>query len=50
VQDPAGAHTDLAEALLLSGQKIDAKRAALAALEIAPAFERAQSILLQTLE
>jgi tetratricopeptide (TPR) repeat protein len=45
--DRAGAHTDLAEAYLLAGQYGDAKREALAALEIAPSFERAQDLLLK---
>jgi len=45
--DKAVAHTDLAEAYLLAGQLGDAKREALAALEIAPAFERAQDLLLK---
>jgi tetratricopeptide (TPR) repeat protein len=46
--DPALANANLAEALLLHGQKAEAKRYALAALEIAPMFERAQDILLST--
>ena len=45
--DRAAAHTDLAEAFLLAGQLGDAKREALAALEIAPSFERAQDLLLR---
>jgi len=48
--DPALANTDLAEALLRDGNKLQAKRYALAALEIAPMFERAQDILLDTLD
>ncbi len=48
--DPALANTNLAEALLLHGQKAEAKRYALAALEIAPMFERAQDILLSTVD
>ena len=43
----ATAHTDLAEALLLTGNRAEAKREALAALEIAPTYERAQDILLK---
>jgi hypothetical protein len=35
---------------LLHGQKAEAKRYALAALEIAPMFERAQDILLSTVD
>jgi len=45
--DKAVAYADLADAYLLAGQLGDAKREALAALEIAPAFERAQDLLLQ---
>ncbi len=48
--DPALANTDLAEALLRDGNKVQAKRYALAALEIAPMFVRAQDILLDTLD
>ena len=48
--DPALANTDLAEAFLLDGNKTEAKRYALAALEIAPMFERAQDILLETVD
>ncbi|MFQ5674822.1 MAG: tetratricopeptide repeat protein [bacterium] len=49
-QDLAGAHCDLAEALLKAGRKLDAKESALAALEIAPSYERAQEILLASME
>ena len=48
--DPALANTDLADAFLRDGNKAQAKRYALAALEIAPMFERAQDILLDTLD
>lgn len=48
--DPALANTDLAEAFLRDGKKPQAKSYALAALEIAPMFERAQDILLDALE
>lgn len=48
--DPALANTDLAEAFLRGGNKTRAKRYALNALEIAPMFERAQDILLETLD
>ena len=48
--DPAVANTNLAKALLLNGNKSEAKRYALAALEIAPLFERAQDILLSTVD
>ena len=47
--DKASAHCDLAEAYLLGGKPADAKREALAALEIAPSFERAQDLLLKTI-
>jgi tetratricopeptide (TPR) repeat protein len=50
VTDPVEAYTDLAEAYLFGGKKRQAKGAALSALEIAPTFERAQSILLDALE
>jgi tetratricopeptide (TPR) repeat protein len=45
--DRASAHTDLAEAQLLAGNSAEARRQVLAALEIAPAFERAQDLLLR---
>jgi len=45
--DRVVAHVDLAEALLMAGQFGDAKREALAALEMAPSFERAQDLLLK---
>jgi tetratricopeptide (TPR) repeat protein len=48
--DRASAHCDLAEAYLLAGRAADAKREALAALEIAPSFERAQEILLKAID
>ena len=44
--DKAAAHCDLGESYLLAGRKAEAKREALAALEIAPSFERAQELLL----
>jgi len=47
--DPALANADLAEAFLRDGNKTHARKYALAALEIAPMFERAQDILLDTL-
>jgi tetratricopeptide (TPR) repeat protein len=50
VTDPVEAYTDLAEAYLFGGKKRQAKGAALSALEIAPTFERAQSILLDALD
>jgi cellulose synthase operon protein C len=48
--DPAPAHCDLAEALLVDGQRADAKKEVLAALEIAPTYERAQDLLLKIVE
>lgn len=48
--DRAAAHCDLGEAFLALGQKADAKREAIAALEIAPSFERAQDLLLKSIE
>ena len=50
VPDKATAHCDLAEAYLMSGRTADAKKEALAALEIAPTFERAQDLLLRAVE
>jgi tetratricopeptide (TPR) repeat protein len=44
--DKAAAHCDLGESYLLAGNRAEAKRQALAALEIAPSFERAQELLL----
>jgi tetratricopeptide (TPR) repeat protein len=44
--DKAAAHCDLGESYLLAGQKVEAKKEALAALEIAPSYERAQELLL----
>ena len=41
------AHCDLGESYLLAGRPADAKREALAALEIAPSFERAQELAAQ---
>ncbi len=49
-QDLAGAHCELASAYLQAGRKSDAKISALAALEIAPNYDRAQEILLVCLE
>ena len=48
--DRASAHCDLAEGYLLANRPADAKREALAALEIAPSFERAQDILLKAID
>jgi tetratricopeptide (TPR) repeat protein len=46
----ASAHADLAEALLQAGNRSEARREALAALEIAPTYERAQDILLKLVD
>ena len=48
--DPAPAHCDLSEALLLGGQKAEAKKEVLAALEIAPTYGRAQELLLKIVD
>jgi tetratricopeptide (TPR) repeat protein len=48
--DKAGAHADLAEALLKAGQKDEAKKEVLEALLIAPTFTRAQDLLLKLQE
>jgi tetratricopeptide (TPR) repeat protein len=48
--DRAGAHCDLGEGLLMAGKPTEAKKEALLALEIAPTFERAQELLLKTVE
>ena len=45
--DRAAARTDLAESYLKGGKKAEAKKETLAALEIAPSYERAQTLLLQ---
>jgi tetratricopeptide (TPR) repeat protein len=48
--DRATAHVELAEAHLAAGQFAEAKKQTLAALEMAPAFERAQDLLLRISE
>ncbi len=45
--DRAGAHADLAEGLFEAGDRDEARRQALAALEIAPTYSRAQDLLLK---
>jgi cellulose synthase operon protein C len=45
--DPAGAHSDLAESYLAVGDKVQARRAVLAAIEVAPGYPRAQELLLK---
>jgi len=48
--DKASAHFHVAAVLLEMGRKMDAKKEALAALEIAPGFEPAQQLLLKAVE
>ncbi len=48
--DRAGIYCSLAEAYLKAGQRAQAKKQILLALEIAPNYERAQDILLRTVE
>ncbi len=48
--DKAGAHADLAEALLKAGQRDEARKQVMAALLIAPTFTRAQDLLLKLAE
>ena len=48
--DRASAYTDLAEGYLKSGKRAEARKQTLAALEIAPSYERAQTLLLQLSE
>ena len=48
--DRVSAWSDLAESHLLAGRPDEARRAALAALEMAPTYERAQELLLRVIE
>jgi len=48
--DRAAAHTDLAESYWKSGKNAEAKKQTLAALEIAPSYERAQDLLLKLVD
>jgi cellulose synthase operon protein C len=48
--DRAAAHCDLAEAFLLASRPAEAKTEALAALEIAPTYDRAQELLLRAIQ
>ncbi len=48
--DRALAYTELAESYFKSGRKADAKKQTLAALEIAPTYERAQELLLKLVD
>ena len=50
INDPAEAQTNLAEAYLKNGQALEAKQNILRALETAPSYQRAQSILLQSVD
>ncbi len=45
--DPAGTQSDLAEGYLAIGDKVQARRAILAAIEVAPGYPRAQELLLK---
>src|SRR5262249_36608318 len=45
--DRAAAYTDLAESYYKSGKTAEAKKQTLAALEVAPSYERAQALLLK---
>jgi tetratricopeptide (TPR) repeat protein len=47
--DKAAAHVDLGETYFLRNRLPEAKKEALAALEIAPTFERAQELLLKAI-
>jgi Flp pilus assembly protein TadD len=49
-RDPVSAHCDLADAYVRTGASAEAKRQALAALEIAPTYARAQDLLLSIVE
>jgi cellulose synthase operon protein C len=48
--DRASAHCDMGEALVAAGRLAEAKREVVAALEIAPTYERAQGLLLRIVE
>lgn len=48
--DRASAHADLAEGFVLAGARDEAKKQALAALEVAPTYQRAQELLLKLVE
>ncbi len=48
--DLAGAHTDIAETHVKRGDAASAKQAAIAALEVAPRYERAQELLLSVVD
>ena len=48
--DRAAAYTDLAESYFKAGKRAEAKKQTLAALEIAPSYERAQGLLLKLVD
>jgi len=48
--DRAAAYTDLAESYFAGGKRAEAKKQILAALEIAPGYERAQGLLLKLVD
>jgi tetratricopeptide (TPR) repeat protein len=48
--DRAAAYTDLAESYFNGGKRAEAKKQTLAALEIAPSYERAQGLLLKLVD
>jgi len=48
--DRAAAYTDLGESYFKSGKRAEAKKQILAALEIAPGYERAQGLLLKLVD
>jgi tetratricopeptide (TPR) repeat protein len=48
--DRTAAYTDLAESYYKGGKRAEARKLTLAALEIAPTYERAQALLLQLVE
>lgn len=50
VSDPVGARTDLASAYLANSQQAEAKETVLRALEQAPSYQRAQQILLESVD
>lgn len=50
IDDPVEVRTDLAEAYLKNGQLAEAKQNVLTALEIAPSYQRAQQVLLQSID
>ena len=47
--DAAAAHVDLAESYIATGDKAQAKKEAIAAMEVAPGYPRAQDLLLKLL-